>query len=159
MDSLQRGRVARFGVFEADLPRNKLSRRGIRVHIQDKPFQLLTLLLKRPDEIVTREELRSLLWSAETFVEFDEGVNAAVAKLRYALADSADSPIFVETVRGKGYRWIAPVEWSHGDGGPPMETSAPLSTPLGTRRLGALSWIGVSAAGAVMLFRFLHCHG
>jgi len=103
--------VARFGLFEADLQRQSLRRRGVPVHLQDKPFQVLALLLKSASDIVTRDELRQQLWSAETFVEFDEGVNAAVGKLRYALGDSAENPVFVETVRGKGYRWVAPVEW------------------------------------------------
>ncbi len=79
------GRVAHFGVFEADLQRQRLEKRGAFVQLQDKPFQVLALFLERAGEVVSRDELRRRLWSAETFVEFDEGVNAAVGKLRYAL--------------------------------------------------------------------------
>ena len=79
------GRVAHFGVFEADLQRQRLEKRGAFVQLQDKPFQVLALFLERAGEVVSRDELRRRLWSAETFVEFDEGANAAVGKLRYAL--------------------------------------------------------------------------
>lgn len=159
MERSQHGRVARFGVFEVDIPRRRLSRRGVKVHIQDKPFQLLTLLLQYPDEIVTREQLRSLLWSAETFVEFDEGVNAAIAKLRYALNDSADSAIFIETVRGKGYRWIVPVEWEFSNGEPThdlqpntrAETNDLNSTPLNPIRVGTHYRIAATAVSAFTL--------
>ena len=102
-------RKIKFGVFEADLFARKLWKRGSPVHLQEKPFQLLSLLLEHNGELVTREELRKRLWSGNTFVEFDEGVNAAVGKVRYALGDSTEKPVFFETVRGKGYRWIAPV--------------------------------------------------
>jgi DNA-binding winged helix-turn-helix (wHTH) protein/Tol biopolymer transport system component len=105
--------VIRFGHFEAHLETQTLYKRGRRVALQEKPFQLLVALLERAGELITREQLRERLWSADTFVEFDEGMNAAVAKLRYALGDSSDHPVFVETVRGKGYRWLAPV--SNGD--------------------------------------------
>jgi len=110
MAAMTDGRRVKFGIFEADLSARKLWKRGSLVHLQDKPFQLLSFLLDRRGEVVTREELRNRLWSQDTFVEFDEGVNAAVGKVRFALKDSADNPIFFETVRGKGYRWIAPVE-------------------------------------------------
>jgi DNA-binding winged helix-turn-helix (wHTH) protein/Tol biopolymer transport system component len=102
-------RKVKFGIFEADLSTHKLWKRGSLVHLQEKPFQLLSFLLVHGGELVTREELRNRLWSDDTFVEFDEGVNAAVGKVRYALGDSAEKPVFFETVRGKGYRWIAPV--------------------------------------------------
>lgn len=110
MAVLHQARKVRFGIFEADLSAHKLWKRGSPVHLQEKPFQLLSFLLERSGELVTREELRNRLWSDDTFVEFDEGVNAAVGKVRYALGDSAEKPVFFETVRGKGYRWIAPVE-------------------------------------------------
>ncbi len=98
-----------FGLFEIDLSKRELYRRGVAVHIQDKPFQILAMLLERPGEVVTREELQKKLWSHDTFVEFDEGLNTAVRKLRYALGDSPDNPTFIETVPRQGYRLIAPV--------------------------------------------------
>jgi len=103
-------RKVRFGVFEADLVAKKLWKRGSPARLQEKPFLLLSLLLEHPGEVVTRDELRRRLWSADTFVEFDDGLNAAVGKVRYVLCDSAEKPVFFETVRGKGYRWIAPIE-------------------------------------------------
>src|SRR5438105_4484328 len=93
----------RFGTFEFDLAGQELFKRGVPVHLQDKPFQILALLLERPNEIVTREELQRRLWPNGTFVEFDEGLNTAVKKLRQALLDSADSPIFIETLPRRGY--------------------------------------------------------
>jgi DNA-binding winged helix-turn-helix (wHTH) protein/tetratricopeptide (TPR) repeat protein len=98
-----------FGVFEADVRRNELLKNGQRVKIQDKPFQLLLILLERPGEIVTRDEVRTRLWSADTFVEFDDALNVVANKLRAVLGDSADDPRFVETVPRRGYRFIAPV--------------------------------------------------
>ena len=117
MALLNQSRTVKFGIFEADLAAHKLWKRGLPVHLQEKPFQLLSFLLERRGELVTREELRSRLWSNGTFVEFDEGVNAAVGKVRYALGDSADKPVFFETVRRKGYRWIAPVAFVENTGG------------------------------------------
>jgi len=98
-----------FGLFEADLLKRELYRRGVLVHVQDKPFQILALLLEHPGEVVTREELQKKLWSGDTFVEFDEGLNTAIRKLRHALGDSPDNPTFIETVPRQGYRLIASV--------------------------------------------------
>jgi DNA-binding winged helix-turn-helix (wHTH) protein/tetratricopeptide (TPR) repeat protein len=108
MTTQVKGRV-RFGLFEADLSSGTLSKRGIPIHVQEKPFQILQILLQRRGELVTRDELRKQLWPADTFVEFDEGLNTAIGKLRNALGDSAERPAFVETVRGKGYRFIASI--------------------------------------------------
>src|SRR5216110_2101376 len=99
----------RFGIFEADLRAGELRRNGSKIKLQDQPFQLLALLLERPGELVTREELRGKLWPADTFVDFDHSLNAAIRRLRDALGDSAERPIFVETVARRGYRFIAPV--------------------------------------------------
>ncbi|HEX8710676.1 MAG TPA: winged helix-turn-helix domain-containing protein, partial [Terracidiphilus sp.] len=99
----------RFGVFQADLERGELRKFDTPVRIQEKPFRLLAVLLERPGEIVTREELRERLWPADTFVEFDDGLNAAVKKLRAALNDTADRPHFIETVPKRGYRFVAPL--------------------------------------------------
>lgn len=99
----------RFGVFEVDLRAGELRKHGVRLRLQEQPFQVLAMLLERPGETVTREELRNRLWTAETFVDFDHGVNKAVNRIRDALGDSATSPRFVETVARRGYRFIADV--------------------------------------------------
>ena len=101
--------VVRFGAFELDLRTGELRKSGVRINLPDQPFQLLKTLLDRPGELVTRDELRQRLWSAETFVDFEHGLNAAVRRLRDALGDSADVPRFVETLPRRGYRFIAPV--------------------------------------------------
>jgi Tol biopolymer transport system component/DNA-binding winged helix-turn-helix (wHTH) protein len=108
--------IIRFGIFEANLDTGELRRNGAKVKLQDQPFQLLALLLAKPGEIVPREELRSQLWSEDTFVDFDHGLNAAVRRLRDALGDSADNPRFVETLSRRGYRFVAPVQTQTNDG-------------------------------------------
>src|ERR671919_1696700 len=102
-------RPVRFGVFELDLNTGELRKAGAKINLADQPFQVLEALLDRPGDLVTREELRQRLWPAETFVDFDQGLNAAVRRLRDALGDSADTPRFVETLPRRGYRFIAPV--------------------------------------------------
>jgi TolB-like protein/DNA-binding winged helix-turn-helix (wHTH) protein/Tfp pilus assembly protein PilF len=98
----------RFGVFEADLRLGELTKRGKRVALQEQPFQVLAMLLAKPGELVSREELRAKLWP-QTIVDFDHGVNKAISKIRDALGDSAESPRFVETIAGRGYRFLADV--------------------------------------------------
>jgi TolB-like protein/DNA-binding winged helix-turn-helix (wHTH) protein/Tfp pilus assembly protein PilF len=105
-------RIVRFGVFEADLDNRLLTKSGFRIRLQDQPFQILALLLERQDLVVTREELKERLWPGNTFVEFDDGLNTAIKKLRAALGDSAENPRFVETVPRIGYRFVAPVSAS-----------------------------------------------
>jgi Tol biopolymer transport system component/DNA-binding winged helix-turn-helix (wHTH) protein len=102
--------IIRFGIFEADLPAGQIRRNGLRVRLQEQPFQVLAMLLERPGEVVTREDLRARLWPSDAFVDFDHGLNAAVKRLRDALGDSADNPRFVETLARRGYRFLAPVE-------------------------------------------------
>jgi DNA-binding winged helix-turn-helix (wHTH) protein/Tol biopolymer transport system component len=102
--------VIRFGIFEVDLRAAELRRNGLKVRLQDQPFQVLAMLLERPGEMVTRENLHARLWSSDTFVDFDHGLNAAVKRLRDALGDSADNPRFVETLARRGYRFVFPVE-------------------------------------------------
>ena len=99
----------RFSNFEVDLRARELRKHGVRIKLQDQPFQILALLLERPGEIVTREELRDHLWPADTFVDFDHSLNSAVKKLRQALNDDPDVPRFIETLPRRGYRFIAPV--------------------------------------------------
>ena len=96
----------RFGVFEVDLRAGELTRRGLRVRLQEQPFQVLAMLLERPGEVVTREELQKKLWG-QTVVDFDHGLNKAINKIREALGDSAENPRFVETVARRGYRFLA----------------------------------------------------
>jgi Tol biopolymer transport system component/DNA-binding winged helix-turn-helix (wHTH) protein len=99
-------RIIRFSTFEVNLQTGELRRRGQRVRLQEQPFQVLAALLERPGEVVSREELRSKLWPADTFVDFDHSLNAAIRRLRDALGESAETPIFVETVARRGYRFI-----------------------------------------------------
>src|SRR5260370_39237673 len=101
--------VIHFGVFEADLRAGELRRNGSKVKLQEQPFQILAMLLERPGEIVTREELRARLWSADTFVDFDHGLNSAIRRLRDALGDSAANPSLVQTLGSRGYRFISAV--------------------------------------------------
>jgi len=103
------GRIFRFGVFEAHEAAGELRKHGVRIKLHLQPFKVLLLLLERPLGIVTREEMRQRLWGSETFVDFDHGLNTAVNKIREALGDSASVPRYVETVSGKGYRFLAPV--------------------------------------------------
>src|SRR5947209_19765450 len=107
--SIPKARFVRFGVFEADLEQLLLSKSGLRVRLQVQPFQILAMLLERPGELVTREQIGQRLWSTNTYVEFDDGLNTAIKKLRNALGDEADNPRFIETVPRRGYRFIAPV--------------------------------------------------
>jgi DNA-binding winged helix-turn-helix (wHTH) protein/tetratricopeptide (TPR) repeat protein len=100
--------VVRFGVFEADLRAGDLRRKGTRVKIQDLPFRALGVLLSRPNEVVTREEFRQALWPQDVFVDFDRAISSAIKRLRDALGDPAENPVFIETVERRGYRWIAP---------------------------------------------------
>jgi cholera toxin transcriptional activator len=102
--------LLRFGPFEADFRELQLRKRGVRVKLQDQPFQVLTILLRRAGETVTREELRAEVWPADTFVDFDHSLNTAINKIREVLGDSASSPHYVETVPKRGYRFIASVE-------------------------------------------------
>lgn len=101
-------RIWQFGVFELDQRAGELRKRGVRIKLQDQPLRILCALLDRPGEFVSRESLKSVLWPKNTFVEFERGLNAAVAKLRQALGDSAENPRFIETLAGRGYRFLAP---------------------------------------------------
>src|SRR5690348_6596388 len=102
-------RIFRFGVFEADVGRHTLTRKGVRVKIQDQPFRTLILLLENPGEIVSRETLRRALWPEDTFVDFDGSLNVVLKKLRATIDDDSENPRFIETVPRRGYRFIAPV--------------------------------------------------
>jgi TolB-like protein/DNA-binding winged helix-turn-helix (wHTH) protein/Flp pilus assembly protein TadD len=104
----------RFGVFEIDIRAGELRKHGLRIRLQEQPFQVLATLLEHPGEVVTREDLQKQLWPADTFVDFDHGLNKAISKIREALNDSAESPRFVETVARRGYRFLAEVKGADG---------------------------------------------
>jgi DNA-binding winged helix-turn-helix (wHTH) protein/tetratricopeptide (TPR) repeat protein len=123
-----RARSFRFGLFEADVFRKALMRNGVRIKIQDQPFRVLLLLLERPGEIVSREELRQSLWPDGTFVDFDGSLNVILKKLRAAIDDDSDNPRFIETVPRHGYRFIAPVIPTR-DEPPPLSSAVPSVPP------------------------------
>ena len=136
--------ILRFSVFEVDVRAGELRKQGVRIKLQEQPFQVLTILLQRPGEVVTREELRSQNWTADTFVDFDNSLNTAINKLREALGDSADSPRFVETLPRRGYRFIAPVT---GVDGTTRGTSADMPARQRGWKLVATVAVVVLAAG------------
>src|SRR5229473_4025810 len=110
MEPTVRTRRVRFGAFDVDLRSGELHKHGIRLKLQDQPFQVLALLLEHPGDLVTREEIRQKLWPAETFVDFDTGLNSAIKKLRDVLGESAEEPRYIETLPRRGYRFTARVE-------------------------------------------------
>jgi DNA-binding winged helix-turn-helix (wHTH) protein len=106
-------RLYRFGVFELNSRSGELRKQGVKVKLQDQPFQILQVLLERPGEIVTREDLQTRIWGADTFVDFEKGLYNAVKKLREALGDDPATPRYVETVPKRGYRFIAPLKGNY----------------------------------------------
>jgi DNA-binding winged helix-turn-helix (wHTH) protein/tetratricopeptide (TPR) repeat protein len=175
------GQTRGFGVFEVDLRSGELRRRGVRIKLQEQPFQILSLLLERPGEVVTRDELRQKLWAAHTFVDFDRSLNKAMTKLRFAIGDSAESPRYVETIPRHGYRFLAPVSTPR-EGAAGLGTSVRkeadglakaqsgeqhkrsssaleslnLQTPAGRKRISAL--VAAVAAAIVCAFVYLRIH-
>ncbi len=143
------GLVISFGIFEVDMHAGELRRSGMRVRLQEQPFQVLKMLLERPGEVVTREALQTQLWSADTFVDFDHSLNAAIKRLREALGDSAENPRFVETLSRKGYRFVAPVNR-------PLTVPAPESpSPVSMPRPRYLWAAGIVASGLLVLGIFV----
>ena len=136
--------MLRFGVFEVNVRAGEVRKQGVRIRLQEQPFQILTILLQRPGEVVTREELRAQLWQSDTFVDFDNGLNTSINKLREALGDSADNARFIETLPRRGYRFIAPV--SEGDG-TTRGTSAGVPARPRSRKLVVAVAVVVLAAG------------
>src|SRR6202795_1164742 len=138
-----------FGLFEVDLQARELRKAGVKIKLNDQPFQVLTVLLERPGEVVTREELQTRLWPADTFVDFDLSLNTAVKKLRQALGDESDNPRFVETLYRRGYRFIAPVSnhASHVAGG----TGSQPADSVPSKEPAARSWkrLALIAVGCV----------
>ena len=129
--------IIRFGTFELDLQTGELRHAGQKVKLQEQPFQVLATLLEHPGKIVTREELRNKLWPEDTFVDFDHSLNAAIKRLRDALGESADAPVFIETLARRGYRFIAPVNGSAPSG--EIQTLRALSLKNSCRRNESLS--------------------
>ena len=121
------GRLS-FGVFELDLRAGELRKRGVRVRLQQQPFQVLAILIAQAGQVVSREELQKTVWPADTFVDFDHGLNKAINKIREALGDSAESPRFVETVARRGYRFIADVRIA--EAASPPSSAPPAVQPL-----------------------------
>jgi TolB-like protein/DNA-binding winged helix-turn-helix (wHTH) protein/tetratricopeptide (TPR) repeat protein len=109
MTAVEETRIYRFGLFEVDSRSGELRKQGVRLRVRGRPIEILLLLLDQPGDVVTRTDLRTRLWPADTFVDFDHGLHSAVNRLRDALGDSADNPRFIETLPRKGYRFIAPV--------------------------------------------------
>jgi TolB-like protein/DNA-binding winged helix-turn-helix (wHTH) protein len=158
-------RVADFGAFKADLRAGELLKDGRRIRLQEQPFQILTMLLERAGELVAREELRLKLWPADTFVDFDHGLNNAINRLREALGDSAENPRYIETLSRRGYRFIAPVNYGVSAAGetagivnsasvPVAEEVMPGGTPTSFAR-DSLSWLRMSVMALMMLFVLL----
>jgi TolB-like protein/DNA-binding winged helix-turn-helix (wHTH) protein len=136
-----------FGVFELDTESGELRKQGVKVHLQDQPFQVLRVLLEHPDRVVTREELQQRIWPSDTFVDFDRGLYNAVKKLREALGDSAESPRFIETLSRRGYRFIAAVS-GNGNAAGAQVPLIPVVRPEPNRNLRIGIALGV---GAVIL--------
>lgn len=139
--------VLRFGIFEVDVRAGELRKHGVKIKLQEQPFQILSALLQRPGELVSREEFRSRIWPADTFVDFDNSLNTSINKLREALGDSAESPRFIETLPRRGYRFIAPVIGVDGKG------KAASVAPRRRWKLAALvaALVAVSVGGALYL--------
>jgi TolB-like protein/DNA-binding winged helix-turn-helix (wHTH) protein/tetratricopeptide (TPR) repeat protein len=144
--------VIRFGVFELDTKSGELRRHGLKIRLPDQSFQVLRILLSRPGEVVTREELRRTLWSAETFGDFDVGLNSAVRRLRDALDDSAENPRFVETLPRRGYRFIGSITPSAADRAREPETTA--AAGPSRSRVRAL-WIAGALLAAATIAAFV----
>ena len=130
----------RFGVFEMDPSARELRKHGVRIKLQDQPFAVLLILLEKPGQLVTKEELQQRLWPTDTFVEFDKGIYNAMKRLRETLGDEAETPRYIETLPRRGYRFIAPVQRRDGVGERLELPPAPEPTPRfpGTKRLAIL---------------------
>jgi eukaryotic-like serine/threonine-protein kinase len=146
-------RRIRFGPYEADLAAGELRKNGRLIRLQEQPFQVLAVLLERPGEVVTRDELRERLWAGETFVDFDQGLNTAISKLREALGDSAANPRFVETVPRRGYRFTFPLE-KPSEPVAALETLVPVAEASAGRRWPRwleTTWMWQAVAGCCLI--------
>src|ERR1700687_2743235 len=130
MESQPPNSVVRFGTYEVSLQSGEVRKAGVRIRVQQQPLKLLEVLLERPGEVVAREELRSRVWPSESFGDFDQAVNIAIAKLRSALGDSAENPRYIETLPTRGYRFIADVLFVAADGRTRRPESLPAESPV-----------------------------
>ncbi len=171
-------RVVRFGAFDLDLSSGELHKQGLKIKLQQQPFQVLEKLLQHPGHVVTREELRKTLWPTDTFIDFDHSLGAAINRIREALGDSADNPRFVETLPRRGYRFIAPVSDDVAAGAhesttpepraatqpvlplPVEKPAAEVPPPSAARRRVHPAWIAVAIfAGLLLLLAGLNSSG
>jgi Tol biopolymer transport system component/DNA-binding winged helix-turn-helix (wHTH) protein len=147
----------RFGNFELDAPSGELRRNGAKLRLQDQPFLVLRKLLESAGAVVAREDLHAALWPADTFVDFDTSLNSAIKRLREVLGDSADTPVFIETVPRRGYRFLAPVQVIRDGGLSPVQCAAnPSPTPFARRRsrfIVAGLFVTIVGAGMLLLVR------
>lgn len=168
--------TVRFGIYQCDFRSGELRKNGIKVKLTDQPFSVLTLLLERRGELVTRQELRKRIWPNDEFGEFDDGLNTVVNRLRAALDDSADNPRFIETVPRHGYRFIAPIDIENKEEEPAAASAATREVPVATAgratlravsgwslgnlgRFGAvMAAITLPAIAAVFIWWHLHAH-
>jgi TolB-like protein/DNA-binding winged helix-turn-helix (wHTH) protein/Tfp pilus assembly protein PilF len=145
-DSNARPRLLRFSVFEVDLRTGELRKQGLKVKLHGQPFQVLAMLLERPGELVTREEIREKLWPGDTFIDFEHSVNSSIKRLREALGDDAAAPRFIETLPRHGYRFIAPVE-----GGAMQELPLPTTGPRAIHQSPLRRHWAVAVAGGLVV--------
>jgi len=130
MEPLRHKSVLRFGTYEVSLQSGEVRKAGLRIRVQQQPMKLLEILLERPGQVVTREELRNRVWPKESFGDFDQALNIAIGKLRNALGDSAENPRYIETLPKRGYRFIADVSVVDPDSHPKQPESAARELPL-----------------------------
>lgn len=153
-------KIVRFGVFEADLQTGELRKNGLKVPLQDQPFQVCAILLENSGKLVTREELRRRVWPEDTFVDFDHALNTAITKIRMALGDEADNPRFVETMPRRGYRFIAPVDKPSPQvpipSGPAIEAAPEVGRPSFFRPWMAIAFLSVVAIAVLVWVLWRH---
>jgi DNA-binding winged helix-turn-helix (wHTH) protein len=150
---LSSGRYIHLGPFQIDQQRQEITRNGERLKLQGKVYQVLMALLEKPGEVVTRDEIRQRLWPAETHVNYDANVNTTVNKLRLALGDSSDKPVYVETIPRKGYCLLVQPEISAVPKSTTVhrvETLEPETIPSGTTRSRTATWIIVGVIGLIV---------
>jgi DNA-binding winged helix-turn-helix (wHTH) protein len=162
-----RPRPVRFGIFEVDLASGELRKQGVKIKLQEQPFQALVALIERPCEVLTREDLQKRLWPVGTNVDFDRGLNKAINRLREALGDDADNPRFIETLPQRGYRFLAQVEATLTAPPLPETAQSPTGVPVMKRRgllaiAGGLnrhanSFFGISPSATLPADRIHRC--
>ncbi len=150
---LSSGRYIQLGPFQIDQQRQEITRNGERLKLQGKVYQVLMALLEKPGEVVTRDEIRQRLWPAETHVNYDANVNTTVNKLRLALGDSSEKPVYIETIPRKGYCLLVQPEISAAPKGitpPRVETREAETIPSGTTKSKTAIWIIVGVIGLIV---------